>query len=62
MLQTLGLGKDEDDLQDLYDEAIKAMFRCEAGDEEAAALVTEAGLNFHATIKRRLLAHKQRQH
>ena len=62
LLQVLGKEKTEAELQDAYDEAIKTMFRCEAGDEEAAAMVMEAGHNFQATVKLHSDTMKQRQH
>ena len=62
LLQVLGKDKTEAELQDAYDEAIAAMFRCEAGDEEAVATVVEAGHNFQATVKLHSDTMKRRQH
>ena len=51
VLQIIGKDKDEAELQDAFDEALQLMFRCEAGDEEAAKTVMAAGHNFQATVK-----------
>ena len=51
MLQVLGQDRTEEELQAAYEEAMRLMFATEAGDEEAAAVVMEAGRNYQATLK-----------
>ena len=66
LLQELGKDKTEAELQDAYDDAVRTMFRCDAGDEDAAKTVMAAGANFQATVKVHLeaakLKAKQTQH
>lgn len=60
LLQVLGQDKTEAELQAAYEEAIRLLFATEAGDEEAAAMVLEAGRNFQATAQLHVEAAKRR--
>ena len=51
MMQLLGEGKTEDELQAILQEACRVMFAADEGDVEAGKLVLTAGSNYQATIQ-----------